>query len=79
MAEARKLSIPIIAMVDSNCDPDLVEYVIPCNDDAHKSIQLITTAIASAISEGKKQREIEQVSKKAEKQKRDEGKGSRES
>ena len=75
VAEARKLSIPIIAMVDSNCDPDLVEYVIPCNDDAHKSIQLITTAIASAISEGKKQREIDKASKKAEKQKRDEAKG----
>ena len=75
VAEARKLNIPIIAMVDSNCDPDLVEYVIPCNDDAHKSIQLITTVIASAISEGKKQREIDQASKKAEKQKREEAKG----
>ncbi len=74
VAEARKLGIPIIAMVDSNCDPDLVEYVVPCNDDAHKSIQLITTAIASAISEGKKQREIDQASKKAEKQKREESK-----
>ena len=76
VAEARKLGIPIIAMVDCNCDPDLVEYVVPCNDDAHKSIQLITTAIASAISEGKKQREIDQASKKAEKQKREEGKAS---
>ena len=76
VAEARKLGIPIIAMVDSNCDPDLVEYVVPCNDDAHKSIQLITTTIASAISEGKKQREIEQASKKAEKQKREEDKAS---
>ena len=74
VAEARKLGIPIIAMVDSNCDPDLVDYVVPCNDDAHKSIQLITTTIASAISEGKKQREIEQATKKAEKQKREEGK-----
>ena len=70
MAEARKLGIPIIAMVDSNCDPDLVEYVVPCNDDAHKSIQLITSVIASAIGEGKKQREIDQASKKAEKEKR---------
>lgn len=71
VAEARKLGISIIAMVDSNCDPDLVDYVIPCNDDAHKSIQLITTVIASAVNEGKKQREIEQASKKAEKEKRD--------
>jgi len=71
VAEARKLGIPIIAMVDTNCDPDLVDYLIPCNDDAHKSIQLITTTIASAINEGKKQREIEQSSKKAEKDKKE--------
>lgn len=68
--EARKLGIPIIAMVDSNCDPDLVDFMIPCNDDAHKSIQLVTSAIASAVSEGKKQREVEQASRKAEKEKR---------
>ena len=76
VAEARKLGIPIIAMVDSNCDPDLVDYLIPCNDDAHKSIQLITTTIASAINEGKKQREIEQASRKAEKEKRKADSGS---
>ncbi len=76
VAEARKLGIPIIAMVDSNCDPDLVDYLIPCNDDAHKSIQLITSTIASAISEGRKQREIEQASRKAEKEKREEAKAS---
>ncbi len=68
--EARKLGIPIIAMVDSNCDPDLVDYLIPANDDAHKSIQLVTTVIAGAINEGKKQREIEDASRKAEKEKR---------
>ncbi len=71
VAEARKLGIPIIAMVDSNCDPDLVDYVIPCNDDAHKSIALITHTIASAIIEGRKQREIEMASRKAEKEKRE--------
>ncbi|MFQ5570108.1 MAG: 30S ribosomal protein S2 [Rhodothermales bacterium] len=68
--EARKLGIPIIAMVDSNCNPDLVDYIIPCNDDAHKSIHLITTTIASAVDEGRKQREIEQAARKAEKEKR---------
>lgn len=66
VAEARKLGIPVIAMVDSNCDPDLVDYVIPCNDDAFKSIKVVTTAIASAISEGRKQREIEQATRKLE-------------
>lgn len=66
VAEARKLRIPVIAMVDSNCDPDLVDYVIPCNDDAFKSIKVITTAIAGAISEGRKQREIEQATRKLE-------------
>ena len=76
VAEARKLGIPIIAMVDSNCDPDLVDYLIPCNDDAHKSIQLISSTIAGAINEGKKQREIEQASRKAEKEKREEAKAS---
>ncbi len=70
LKEARKLGIPIIAMVDSNCDPDLVEYLFPANDDAHKSIQLVTTVIAGAINEGKKQREIEDASRKAEKEKR---------
>jgi len=51
--EARKLGIPIIAMVDTNCDPDLVDHVIPANDDALKSIDLVASVIASAISEGK--------------------------
>ena len=73
VAEARKLDIPIIAMVDSNCNPDLVDHLIPCNDDAHKSIQLITSTIAEAISEGKKQRDIELSTRKAEKVKREEG------
>ena len=70
VAEARKLGIPIIAMVDSNCDPDLIDHVIPCNDDAHKSIALITSTIASAVSEGKKQHAIEEKTRKMEKEKR---------
>ena len=52
--EARKLGIPIIAMVDTNCDPDLVDYAIPANDDAQKSIEMMTSVIAQAISEGSK-------------------------
>ena len=70
VAEARKLGIPIIAMADSNCDPDLVDHVIPCNDDAHASIALITSTIASAVGEGKKQHEIEVKTRRMEKEKR---------
>jgi small subunit ribosomal protein S2 len=69
--EARKLGIPIIAMVDTNCDPDNVDYPVPANDDAVKSIELVTSVIASAISEGHKERDVQEAEKKAEKQKRE--------
>ncbi len=52
--EARKLGIPIIALVDSNVDPDLVDFPIPANDDAMKSVALFTKVIADAIIEGQK-------------------------
>ena len=51
--EARKLSIPIIAIVDTNCDPDLIDYVIPGNDDAIRAIKLFLGKVADAILEGK--------------------------
>jgi len=51
--EARKLNIPIVGIVDSNCDPTLVDYLIPANDDAIKSIELITSKIADAVLEGR--------------------------
>lgn len=51
--EARKLNIPIIAMVDTNSDPDLVDYVIPSNDDAIRAIHLISGIMANAVIEGK--------------------------
>lgn len=50
--EARTLGIPVIAMVDTNCDPDLVDYVIPSNDDAIRAIRLMTSKIANAVLEG---------------------------
>lgn len=50
--EARKLNIPLVGMVDTNCDPEEVDYVIPSNDDAIRAIKLITTAIADAVIEG---------------------------
>jgi small subunit ribosomal protein S2 len=54
VAEARKLNIPIFAIVDTNVDPDLIDYPIPANDDAFKSIWLITNALADSILEGKR-------------------------
>lgn len=47
--EAKKLGIPVMALVDTNCDPDPVDFVIPCNDDAQRSIKLILEAIADAV------------------------------
>ncbi len=50
--EARRLGIPVVAIVDTNCDPDLVDYVIPGNDDAIRSVRLVTAKIADACMEG---------------------------
>lgn len=50
--EARKLGIPIVAIVDTNCDPDLIDYIIPGNDDAIRAVKLITSKIADACIEG---------------------------
>ena len=52
ISESRKLGIPVVAITDTNCDPDLVDYVIPGNDDAIRSIRLITSRIADACLEG---------------------------
>lgn len=51
VAEARKLNIPIVAITDTNCDPDLIDYVIPGNDDAIRAIKLIASVIANAVIE----------------------------
>ena len=53
IAEARKLHIPIVAIVDTNCDPDEIDYVIPGNDDAIRAIRLIVATMANAIQEGR--------------------------
>ena len=53
VAEAKKLGIPVIAIVDTNCDPDDVDYVIPGNDDAIRAVKLIAGAMADAIIEGR--------------------------
>ncbi len=59
--EAHKLGIPIVAIVDTNCDPELVDFPIPGNDDAIRACQLISERIANAINEGKQLREDELV------------------
>src|SRR5690625_2953723 len=53
IAEARKLNIPIIGIVDTNCDPDEIDYVIPANDDAIRAVKLLTSKMADAVIEGK--------------------------
>lgn len=64
VAEANKLSIPIVAIVDTNCNPEEIDYVIPGNDDAIRAVKLISSVIADAVIEGKKstiEKEIEMV------------------
>ena len=58
--EANKLHIPIVAMVDTNCDPDPIDHVIPGNDDAIRAIRLLTSKMADAIIEGNQARNIAQ-------------------
>ncbi|NLX91118.1 MAG: 30S ribosomal protein S2 [Firmicutes bacterium] len=58
IAEARKLEIPIVAIVDTNCDPDEVDYIIPGNDDAIRAVRLITSKIADAVLEGKQGKQM---------------------
>ncbi|WP_342581176.1 30S ribosomal protein S2 [Ureibacillus sp. FSL W7-1570] len=53
VAEARKLNIPIVGIVDTNCDPDEIDYVIPANDDAIRAVKLLTAKIADALIESK--------------------------
>ncbi len=59
--EANKLGIPVIAIVDTNCDPDGIDVVIPGNDDAIRAIKLITSKIADAVIEGKQGEQLEDV------------------
>ncbi|MDO5015646.1 MAG: 30S ribosomal protein S2 [Eubacteriales bacterium] len=65
--EAQKLGIPVVAIVDTNCDPDPIDFVIPGNDDAIRSIKLITNTMANAILEGRQgvQTELQQAAMKS--------------
>ena len=66
VAEAHKLGIPIVAIVDTNCDPDEVDYVIPGNDDAIRAVKLIASTMANAIIEGRQGEENAAEEKEAE-------------
>jgi small subunit ribosomal protein S2 len=57
VAEARRLEIPIVAMTDTNCDPDLIDWVIPANDDAIRSVRLICEQVAEAVLEAQQERQ----------------------
>jgi small subunit ribosomal protein S2 len=57
VAEARRLETPIVAMTDTNCDPDLIDWVIPANDDAIRSVRLITAKVADAIARAMQERQ----------------------
>ena len=61
VAEARKLGIPIVAIVDTNCDPDEIDYVIPGNDDAIRAVRLLTSKMADAVIEGREGKQEEQA------------------
>ncbi len=66
VAEARKLGIPVVAIVDTNCDPDEVDYVIPGNDDAIRAIKLIASVMTDAIIEGKQGEQFTDSTEEAE-------------
>lgn len=59
--EAKRLGIPVVAIVDTNCDPEQIDYPIPANDDALKSVQLITKALADAVLEGSQRLSAQQA------------------
>ena len=64
--EANRLNIPVFAIMDTNCDPDGIDYVIPANDDAIKSVQVVTKAFADAVLEGKERSSARQAETSAE-------------
>ncbi len=61
VAEARKLGLPIVAIVDTNCDPDEVDYVIPGNDDAIRAVKLLTAKVADAVLEARQGEQVAEV------------------
>jgi len=72
IAEAKKLNIPVVAIVDTNCDPEEIDYVIPGNDDAIRAVKLITSTIANAVLEGRQGEQFGVVEEKEEKAQQEE-------
>ena len=70
--EARKLGIPVVAIVDTNCDPDEIDYVIPGNDDAIRAIKLLSSVMADAVIEGRQGEQITDSSENAQELEADE-------
>jgi small subunit ribosomal protein S2 len=66
--EAKRLDIPVFAVVDTNCDPDLVDYIIPANDDAVKTVELIVKTMADAVIEGNQKAQEQKAEEAAEKE-----------
>ena len=71
VAEANRLGIPVFAMVDTNSNPDTVDFVIPCNDDASKSIELVLDTVCAAMAEGLEERKAEKADAPAEGEEKD--------
>ena len=65
VSEAQKLNIPVVAVADTNCDPDGIDYLIPGNDDAIRSIRLVSSMIAEAILRGQAERDGDSASEEA--------------
>ena len=80
VSEARKLKIPVIAVVDTNCDPDLIDYIIPGNDDAIRAIRLFVSRVADAATEGQNfhQRQVSEAAENAQSAKDGEAAGAAE-
>ena len=66
--EAKKLGIPVVAIVDTNCDPDEVDYVIPGNDDAIRAVKLIAQVMGNAVLEGRQGEQTEEAASEEEQQ-----------
>ena len=66
IAEAKKLGIPVVAIVDTNCDPEEVDYAIPGNDDAIRAVKLIAQTISNAVLEGKQGEQLDAPEEAAE-------------
>ena len=79
VAEAHRLQIPVFAMVDTNSDPNIVDYAIPCNDDAAKAISLVLGAVCDAIQEGLAERKAEKDKEPAEGEEQKPAKGGKKS